>query len=166
MYNIGDLVVYCSHGVCRIEDTEQRVVDKKTVNYYVLCPLEGAKTKFYVPVHNPAAVAKMRYLVTKEQLQEILSNPDIFTDCWIAEENRRKMRYKELSGCSDLSVLLQMVHTLQQQKQTCLSQGKKFHQSDENFLRDSKRVLEFELSYVLDVPANQVQDAVQALMQR
>lgn len=164
MYSIGELVVYCSHGVCRIEDTEQRTVDRKTVTYYVLCPLQGAKTKFYVPVHNEAAVAKMRYLITKEQLAQILADPDNYSDCWIPEENRRKIRYKELSGTSDFATLFRMYHTLHQQKQLQLAAGKKFHLTDENFMRDSKRVLESELSVVLDVPVDQLEQAMEAYL--
>lgn len=164
MYNIGDLVVYCSHGVCRIEDIEQRSVDKKLLSYYVLSPLDSEKTKFYIPVHNPLAVSKMRYLLTKDELIQILKDPAVYADCWIPEENRRKMRYKELSVSADFFSLVQMVYALQRYREQQLAAGRKFHLADDNFLRDAKKILESELSVVLQVPASQVQQAVEALL--
>ena len=45
MYQIGDQVVYGFHGVCRIVDMEKRVVDRKTVRYYVLEPRDHRREK-------------------------------------------------------------------------------------------------------------------------
>lgn len=53
-------MVYGIHGVCRIVDVESRRVDRKTVEYYVLSPCAQPDARFYVPVHNQAALAKMR----------------------------------------------------------------------------------------------------------
>jgi CarD family transcriptional regulator len=64
----GDRVVYGVHGVCRITDIEIRKVDHKTVEYYVLAPCGQTGSCYYVPVHNQAAVAKMRTLMSKETL--------------------------------------------------------------------------------------------------
>jgi CarD family transcriptional regulator len=59
-FQLGDGVVYGIHGVCRIVDVESRRVDRKTVEYYVLSPCAQPDARFYVPVHNQAALAKMR----------------------------------------------------------------------------------------------------------
>lgn len=166
MYNIGDLVVYCSHGVCRVMEIEHRIVDKKEVAYYVLSPLESEKTRYYIPIHNPVALNKLRHLLTVEELKRILSDPAVYDDCWIPEENRRKQRYKELTGSSDFFSLLQMVHCLTQHRQQQLSAGRKFHLADENFLREARRTLDSELSVLLQVPGAQVSQAVEALMKK
>lgn len=166
MYNIGDQVVYAGHGVCRVDGLEDRMVDRKKVTYYVLKPLDHGQTAFFVPVHNPAALAKMRYLLTRQELTELLRSPKIQEDCWIPEENRRKLRYKELVTSGDFVSTVQMVNTLLQHRQQQLSLGKKFHLCDENFLRDAKRMLEAEIAIVLDVPVADAALAVQELMEK
>lgn len=164
MYNIGEKVVYSSHGVCIIGGIEERIVDRKPVSYYVLSPVDSAKTQFFVPTHNQTALAKMRHLLTRDDLKRMLSSPALREDCWIPEENRRKLRYKELTGSADFFAIAQMVHTLQKHRQAQLDAGRKFHMVDENFLRDAKRVLESELSVVLQVPPAQVVQSVADLL--
>lgn len=36
MYQVGELVVYGMHGVCRVVSEEERLVDKKRLNYLAL----------------------------------------------------------------------------------------------------------------------------------
>ena len=164
MYQLGDLVVYSSHGVCRVADMEQRIVDKKTVSYYVLCPLDSEKTKYYIPAHNPAAMSKLRNLITREELVRILQDPGIHEDCWIPEENRRKLRYKELSGSGDFFAMVQMVCSLQAHQRQQIAAGRKFHMVDENFLREAQKTLESELSIVLQVAVSAVKETVEQLL--
>lgn len=76
MYEVSPLVVYGMHGVCRIVDTESRTVDLKTVSYFVLEPLAQAGTRFYLPCHNSAALAKLRSLISLERLQNILRDAE------------------------------------------------------------------------------------------
>lgn len=40
MFQIGDLVTYGIHGVCRIVDQEERTVEHRKIRYLVLTPLE------------------------------------------------------------------------------------------------------------------------------
>ncbi len=164
MYSIGEKVVYCGHGVCIIDSVEQRMVDRKEVSYFVLKPLDHTNTQFYVPVHNPAALAKLRYLLTPQEMTGLLHSPVIMEDCWITEENRRKLRYKELINSGDFVAIAQMLHAVEKHRLSQLAAGKKFHLCDENFLRDSKRMLEAEICVVLGVPADQIQEALRNLM--
>ena len=76
----GDMVVYGIHGVCRISDIESRKVDRKEVEYYVLIPKDQPDAKFYVPMHNPLAVAKMRKVLTREELVALLDSGEIKED--------------------------------------------------------------------------------------
>lgn len=166
MFCIGDQVMYGNHGVCRIDSIQERTVDRNQVSYFVLMPLEQSQTLFYVPTHNQAALSKMRPLLSRSALLELLSSDALQEDCWIPEENRRKLRYKELVGSGDFLSMAQMVHTLHRQKRLALEAGRKFHLCDENFLRDAQRILESELSAVLQIPREQVHDVVQDRMKK
>ena len=67
MYQIGDYVVYGIHGVCRIVETEERTVDRKQVSYFVLEPVEQSGARYLIPMHNHAALDKLRPVLSREE---------------------------------------------------------------------------------------------------
>ncbi len=166
MYHCGDQVIYGSHGVCQVCGTEERTVDKKQVQYYVLQPLDQSGSRFYVPAHNPAALSKMRPLLSKDALLELLHSDTVRQDCWIADEAKRKLTYRELISSCDRESLLCMVNTLHIHRKQCLALGRKFHLCDENFLRDAQRILSAEFSAVLEIPPTEVPSYIQNIFEQ
>lgn len=151
MYQLGDKVVYGIHGVCCVAAQEQRVIDRKQVNYLVLEPLKQDGSKYLVPTHNAAAMAKLRRMLTKEELESLLDSPKIHADAWIRDENQRKQAYRELISAGDRERLVQMVCTLYRHKAAQTAAGRKCHLCDENFLRDAEKLLAGEAALVLDL---------------
>lgn len=156
MYQIGDDVLYGIHGVCRVVDQEERCVDKKRVTYLVLEPKEQTGARFYVPCHNPAAMAKLRSVMTKEELDSLLRAESVRENAWIEDENQRKQHYRELISSGDREALLRMVGTLHVHKEAQAAAGRKFHLCDENFLRDAEKLLSAEIALVLGIEPSQV----------
>ena len=159
---LGDRVVYGIHGVCAIVDVEQRVIDRKKADYYVLEPLDQPGSKYYVPVHNQIAVSKLRQLLTAEELEVLLCSSEVKADIWIPNENLRKQRYREYINGGDRAALICMIRCLKQHKDSQLAAGRKFHLCDENFLKDAKKVLSSEFSLILGIPAAEVGAYVQS----
>lgn len=157
----GDKVVYGIHGVCRILELEKRTVDRKQVEYYVLEPLDQSETRFYIPTHNQAAVAKLRPLLTREQLDALLQGDGLDLNIWITDENQRKQRYRELIGSGNRAALISMVRALHRHRSEQASMGRKFHMCDENFLRDAEKLLSSEFSMVLGIPQSEVGNYIQ-----
>lgn len=155
MYEISQLVIYGAHGVCKILDVEVRTVDRKPVSYYVLEPMAQPGTRYYVPCHNPAATAKMRNLLNKTQIQNLLSASSTDAE-WITDENRRKQYYRKLITSSDPVALVQMLRCLYQHRDALRDTGKKLHLCDENFQRDAENILFKEFSLVLEIPEKEV----------
>lgn len=151
MFHIGQMVVYGIHGVCTVVEMENRVVDRKPVDYYVLEPINQIGTRFLVPARNQAALSKVRTIITREELDQLLSDDAVTSDAWIADENRRKQRYRELICSGDRCALIAMVRTLHHHKREQAAAGKKFHLCDENFLRDAQKLLDSEFSIVLNM---------------
>ena len=156
MFRIGDRVVYGIHGICQILDLEERKVDRKTIKYFALEPLDQPGARFFVPSENPAALAKLRHIISREDLERLLSSSEIRENCWIADENQRKQRYRELINSSDRVARLKMINTLHQHKKLQAAAGRKFHLCDENFLRDAEKLLNAEFSLVLGIQPNEV----------
>ena len=153
---VGTQVVYGIHGVCCIIDSEIRTVDRKNVEYFVLEPREQPGARFYVPSNNQAALAKLRPLITPEELDALLISEEANQDCWVPVENLRKQKYRELINCVDRAALISMVRVLQRHRESQLAAGRKFHLCDENFLRDAQKMLTSEFSMVLGIPQTEV----------
>ena len=157
MFCVGENVVYGMHGVCAVSGIESRNIENRTVEYYVLEPLSQPGTRYYVPAHNPTALAKIRNLISRDELNELLNSQAVRRNCWIEDENRRKLRYRELITSGDRGAILQMIFTLHVHKNELQQTGRKFHLCDENFLSDAQKLLSDEFSCVLDMPAQNVE---------
>lgn len=149
MYQAGEKVVYGIHGVCLVADRETRTVDRKQVTYLVLEPVGQTGARFLVPAHNAAAMAKVRRLLTKEELETLVMSEEVRSDSWIPDENRRKQTYRELISSGDRVRLMGMIRTLYRHREAQKAAGRKCHISDENFLRDAERLVSGEISVVL-----------------
>lgn len=156
MLQEGTQVVYGIHGVCTIVDVETKSVDRKKVEYFVLEPKEQPGARYYVPTQNPAALAKLRPLLSAEELETLLASESTRRISWIADENLRKQKYRELINSADRAALISMIRALYRHRQEQLEAGRKFHQCDENFLRDAKKLLCSEFSLVLGIPQSEV----------
>lgn len=151
MYQIGDRVVYGIHGVCLVVDQEERIIDRKCVSYLVLEPIGQTSSRFLLPIHNQAAMSKLKPMLTPEALETMLASDEVRADGWIPDEGQRKQTYRELIGCGDRVRLMRMVRSIYRHKAAQAAAGKKCHLSDDNFLRDAEKMLVSEVSVVLNM---------------
>lgn len=158
MYSAGDCVIYGIHGVCRVVGTEKMMVNRKRTEYLVLEPMNQTESRFYLPTVNPDAMAKLKQVISREEWETLLASDEIRQAGWIADENQRKQHYRDLISDGDRISILKMVAALYRYKADQLSAGRKFHLSDDNFLRDAEKLLASELSLVMDIPADQARD--------
>ena len=165
MFQRGEQIVYGVHGVCQVLDVELKYINRKPVEYYVLMPLNQPKDRFYVPTQNQTALSKMRPLLTKRQIDEILEGEIAAQEDCLDDENRRKQYYRELINEGDCAQLLGMIRVLYRHKELQLARGRKFHLCDENFLRDAERLLSSEFSLVLGISQEEVGTYIQSRME-
>lgn len=158
MYGIGDVVIYGIHGVCRVVDSEERVVDRKRVTYLVLEPEGQQGARYLVPTHNAAAMSKIHPVLTEAQLEELMGSESVHDDHWIRDENQRKQAYRELITGGDRAALMGMVASLYRHKAAQTDAGRKCHQSDENFLRDAEKLLSGEVALVKGISAEEARE--------
>ncbi len=156
MYHTGDQVLYGVHGVCRGLGTEERFTDRKKASYYVLEPMGQSGARYYVPVANQAAVAKLKRLLSREELDSLLISEAVRQNVWIDDENRRKQYYRELITSGDRAALLAMICSIYRHKRQLADKSKKFHLCDENFLRDAEKLLSAEFSLVLGISMEKI----------
>ena len=155
MLEIGAQVVYGAHGVCRIVDREDRMVDRKRRQYLVLEPDGQDGSRYLVPTHNETVMARLRPVLTREELDRLLASPEIRASGWIQDENQRKQNYRELISSGDREKLMRMVYTLYRHKDAQTAAGRKVHLCDDNFLRDAEKLLASEIALVMDMEIDQ-----------
>lgn len=151
MFEIGEWVIYGVHGVCRVTGVEKQLVNRKRTEYLVLEPLSRNESKFYLPTANPAAMGKLRSVLSAEEMEALLSSEKVHRDCWIQEENQRKQHYRDLIGSGDRVSLLQMIWSLYRYQEAQSAAGRKLHQCDDNFLRDAEKLFTSEIALVMDM---------------
>ena len=158
MYQVGEYVVYGVQGVCRVLGTEKQLVNRKRTEFLVLEPLARGESKFYLPTQNPTAMGKIQPILARQQMEQLLASLEIRQGCWIREENLRKQHYRNLLTSGDRTLLLQMLAAVYQHRDEQDAAGKKFHQCDDNFMRDAEKLLCSEISLVMEMEVTQARD--------
>lgn len=154
MYQIGQQVLYGIHGVCAVTAIEPMRFGKTKSDYYILQPAAQPDSKYYIPVNNAAAVAKLRPLLTRQELMDLLHSECVRRDVWVSDENQRKLKFRELLAQGDRADILSMIYCLHRHKKAQLLQGRKFHQCDEGFLKDAEKLMNAEFSHVLGMESS------------
>ena len=156
MYQTGDRVIYGVHGICQIVGIEPMRFGRVRARYYCLQPMDHPDDRYYVPVENKAAAAKLRSLMTRQELTEMLHSDRVHQNVWINDEAQRKIRYRELLAGGDPADLISIIYSLHRHKQEQQNAGRKFHQCDEGFLHDAQKLLNSEFSVVFDLDPKSV----------
>lgn len=152
MYKVNDTIVYGTQGVCKIVDiTEKEFMGEKR-KYYVLKPINNSSNMtLFAPTENEAVLAKMRRILSRDEIQKLAESLYDKETAWITNDNERKEKFKEILSKGDHSSLILMIKAIWLHKQKREAEGKKIHISDEQFFKDAEQLLYDEFQYVLDI---------------
>lgn len=150
MFKVNDVIIYGSQGVCTITGTEEKSVGGVKKTYFVLKPVHDQGATIYAPTDNEAVLKKMRRLLTKAQIHELIDSMAEENGEWIDNENERKERYRSILSGGDHLELIKMIKAIYAHKTSREAEGKRLHMSDERFFKDAEQILYNEFQYVLD----------------
>ena len=156
MIEINDTILYGTEGVCTVLDIVERDFGGKSIPYYVLQPVYNNRSTIYVPVHNEALTAKMRRVLSKEEIYQIIQAMPGESSIWIEDEPERKERYKQILQRGDRIELVRMIKALYQHQLDQRAKGKHLHTADEHFFKEAEKLLYDEFALVLDIQPDQV----------
>ena len=157
MFQVNDSVLYGAQGVCTVVEIVEKEFGGVSAEYYVLCPVfDGKDTRVFVPVHNKALTAKMRRVLSKKEVLEIVGQMADMEPDWIDDENERKARYKEILARGDCRSLIRLIKALYLHGQKLEAEGKKLHIADSHFLKDAEKALYDEFAHVLELQRGEV----------
>ena len=154
---IGTYVLYGKTGVCLIK--EQIVMGGG--RYYVLSPISDPRSSVYVPCDNADLVARMRPLLTREEIDSLLSDADEVKLAWLDDRNERGMLYRAVLGGGDRKELVRLLCCLMRTKQDRLAIGKRLSAMDETTLQECVRLVQEEFSMVLGIDTREVGSYIQ-----
>ena len=151
MFEVNDVVVYGSHGICEIIGIEERKLDGEIKTYFVLKPKNDRSATCFVPTWNEKAWGKMRKVMTKKDVDALIDAMPNKKPIWIEDENARKETYKQILASGDQAAIISMMQALFAHKREREAAGKRLHMSDEHFMKDAEQLLYNEWQYVLNV---------------
>ena len=151
MFQINDVVVYGAQGVCKIVGMQEQKIDVTNKTYFVLKPADDRGATFYVPTWNEKALAKMRKVMTKQDVDALIDSMPKKKPVWIANENERKETYKRILAGGNQAQIISMIQAIYLHKKEREAEGKRLHMSDEHFMKDAEQLLYNEWQYVLNV---------------
>ena len=156
MYQVNESVLYGMQGVCKIVEIVKRNFDQKICEYYVLQPVYDEKATIFIPTQSEKLTAKMRHVLTKQEVFDIIREMPEQQPNWIENESARKERYQQILAEGDCGELVKIIKALYLYQQQLQEKGKKLHIADEHFLKDAEKVLYDEFAHVLDMKREQV----------
>ena len=151
MYNINDIVVYGTEGICKITGITEMKFGGERSEYYILAPIDKSENTVYVPKNNEKVLKRMRRILSKSDAQDLIDSLPLTPMAWIPNDRERQSAYKNIMLCGDPKEVFSMVSSLYTKQLEQLSIGKKLHASDERFLRDAERMMLNELSYAMEM---------------
>ncbi len=156
MYEINDVVVYGTEGICTITDIAMLKFGGEKSEYYILSPVTKAENTVYVPKNNEKVLSRMRKIITKEEAEQLIDSIPAEPMDWIINDRERQSVFKNILLCGKPEEVLTMISSLYTKQTEQLAAGKKLHASDERFLRDAERMLFNEIGYALGLTSSEV----------
>ena len=156
MFQVNDMVLYGTNGVCRVVDIDERDCGGRMVEYYILKPIYASNSTVFVPVNNEKLTSKMRYVLTKEEIDaKIRAIPEVQEE-WMDDERARKEHFKDMVSRADTFELIQLIKMLIEHREKVVARGKKLHVADERMLQEAEKMICDEFYYVLGIPKEEV----------
>lgn len=154
--NINDTIVYGMDGVCKVIGKALKKFSGQADEYYVLQPVYKENTTIYIPVNGKATAAKVRRVLTAQQIFDLIVDVSTEPTVWVADTTRRREECRKIIAGGDRRQLIQMIRTLDQHSRALQDQGKKMHMADERFIKEAEKILYEEFAHVLDIQTDQL----------
>ncbi len=164
---VGQCVRYGGTGVCRVERIE--TVPFPDAQHMRKCcelkPVGNPSMAILVPLDNAALCAKIKPLLSKAEIDAMIAALSDLPSLWIEERKQRAAEFRRILSVGDTQTLLQLLYTLEQQRETLRRNGKKLASADLLAWKEALRIIDEEFAYSMgikqkDVPAyisNQMQ---------
>ncbi len=150
----GDTVVHSRDGICTVVDIREMSLTDEPQEYYILQPVYERGSKLYIPIEKEALF--LRPPVTEAEIREYVKKLPETNVKWIGDEKERQTMIAEVRKTGSSETLLGLISLFYKKRNEQHEQGKKFHSSDEQFLKDIETRVNREFAYVLGIDPGEV----------
>lgn len=161
-YKINEFISYSTTGVCRIDDIKEMELAGRTGNFYILKPLSSQNSTVFVPMDNPVLTAKMRRVLTKEEIDKQIDVINQNKMCWINERKDRIARIKEILAGGETADLLLLISCMYIKRNELSATNKDLSSFDDLLLKRAENLIEDEFSFVLGIEKNEVSGYIES----
>lgn len=166
LFDKGDLVSYGTNGICCIEDIRFMSFSSgaKKSMYYILKPEASGESTIFVPAENEKLVSKMRKLMTKEEIDEMISSTRDRSIEWESDRRFRNENFHEILTAGVRPEMLLMIRCIYNKKEELTENGKKLSESDNATLKTAEKLVEEEFSRVLEIKNEDVETYIKRML--
>lgn len=156
MFEIGDVVIYSEHGLCKIDDICKKDLFGETRLYYVLHPIGEQTLKISTPVDGKKK--RLMRTMNRKEAEELM---DVFGSRgieWVENPKQRARAYQSLVQSGERQKIAEVTGALMDKK---LNTDQKIYDQDRKLLNHVQSILFRELSMALGISVEDVADQVE-----
>lgn len=155
-FKVGDYVNYRNSGICRVEEITKADFGLGVKEYYILKNVYEENTVVRIPTDSKAAALNMRRLLTKKEIDQIISDTENSENKWIDEYKQRATAFEAILAKGDRSDILWMIKALSLYKVEAKDSKRKFGVTDEKLLDQALKTILQEFSFILKIDQEKV----------
>jgi CarD family transcriptional regulator len=155
MFKVNDYVVYNLTGVYQIVDiTEEKDINDKETEYYVLQPAFNNNLTIKIPVHNPRVA--MRPVMNKEDVLSLIASIPAREPVWIEDDRERNQKFKAALKTGKSQEWVKLIKSIHLKKKERNRLGKKLAKTDEDIMKAAEKNLYEEFALALNISPDEV----------
>ena len=161
MFETGDLIMYGSTGVCRVDAISTQVFGPEDDReYYVLEPLYQSGTIF-APTDNDKVY--MRPVISEEEVLDLIdSMPGVPAEIYKCSSIQQLSKhYQSVINAHDCIELIRLTKSIHKKKEEAKKQNRHLGQIDKRFMKKAEDLLFGEIAAVLEIPMDDVQGYIE-----
>ena len=166
MYAVNDTVLYGADGVCTITAIVEKSLMGTRRLFYELHPVNRRDTVLFLPTDNEKTMAKLRRILTRDEIISAIQSMDEEETIWIEKESTRREEYARIIKSGDHKMVIRLIKTLYEHRESLIDSGHRMHTADENFLKEAESVLYEEFAYVLKIRRDEVLPFIQTELEK
>ncbi len=153
MFQLNDVLVYGTNGVCRITDIKKvSFSGVKPRLYYILTPVYSTQSTLYIPAENEELLSKLRYVLSRDELNDMLSDAKTSKFEWDDNDRTRAEKSQSIVNAGMSSELLTLIKDLMLHREELKVKVKRLHAADEKVLTLSERIASEEFASAFEMP--------------
>lgn len=163
MYNVGDIIVYGEHGICRVAAVGPLDLGGPGGRlYYTLHPYYQPELVIYAPIDNERVV--IRPPVTREQAEQIVSELPGVPELEIPDEKGREALFSQVQHGCDCRALAGMLKTLYRRRAQRQQKGRRATSVDERYFHAAEDQLYGELAFALGMNRDEAPEYIRTCL--